>query len=165
DERSPHVHILLTPIVRHMDGLSLGINAVKDSLAAPPVGLQKLKGKHRDSMSRMQDAYYEQVGQRFGLERGEKGSQKSHEAVDVVKAAQLRADDMQAKSKAVAKQIEEEAQAAAKTLMAEVESNRRAHDLQMKQLDARQAAFADWLSEVSRLVGKSLASYGITMPP
>lgn len=73
DERAPHVHVLIVP--RDAEG-RLGWNRVRDGFG--------LTGKERGPqlMSAMQDSYQRDVGERFGLGRGERGSQRKHQAID-----------------------------------------------------------------------------------
>ena len=73
DERSPHLHLLLVPI----NGKGrLSWKAVERGFAADP------KAVGRRIMSSMQDSYQADVGKRFGLARGEVGSQRKHEPIN-----------------------------------------------------------------------------------
>ena len=73
DERSPHLHLLLVPI--NNTG-RLSWTAVERGFALNPKVLRKF------ILSSMQNHYQEEVGRRFGLARGEIGSQRKHEQID-----------------------------------------------------------------------------------
>ena len=48
-------------------------------------------GKGRRKYRTLQDDYHAQVGQRYGLARGEIGSRATHQAIDRARAAEARA--------------------------------------------------------------------------
>ena len=73
DERCPYLHLLLIPI---NDKGRLSWTAVERGFALTPKVPSSL------IMSSMQDRYQDEVGKRFGLERGEVGSRRKHEAIN-----------------------------------------------------------------------------------
>lgn len=73
DERSRYQHLLLIPIT---DKGRLSWTAVGRRFALHPKVPSTL------IMSSMQDRYQKEVGQRFGLKRGEIGSRRKHEAIN-----------------------------------------------------------------------------------
>ena len=73
DERSRYLHLLLIPIT---DKGRLSWTALERRFALHPTVPSKL------IMSSMQDRYQQEVGKRFGLERGEIGSRRKHEAIN-----------------------------------------------------------------------------------
>ena len=105
-EVSPHMQVLLVPVgmvdertqvgktetaegkVRYRYRATgrkvrgIGWTAVRDRFSAGP-------GRAADRMSRMQDSFHAEVASRFGIERGEVGSQAVHEEIDRRKAAEL----------------------------------------------------------------------------
>ena len=72
DERRRYLHLLLIPIT---DKGRLSWTALERGFALHPTVPSKL-------MSSMQDRYQQEVGKRFGLERGEIGSRRKHEAIN-----------------------------------------------------------------------------------
>ena len=87
DESSPHVQSMVIPIHKG----KLAWKAVRDAAAkrARAAGVQPTG---RTAYGTLQDWYHEEVGRRFGLERGEVGSQAKHQAVDRAKAAERRVE-------------------------------------------------------------------------
>ena len=63
DEKTPHVSLLLTPIDENGK-----LNA------------RKFFGT-REKLSALQDSFYEEVGKKFGLERGQRGSKAKHQSI------------------------------------------------------------------------------------
>ena len=94
DERSPHIHITIAPIVRHGTRVTLGVRAVRGALAslAPPRE-SHLKGRHRDELSQVASAYSKRVGVGFGLAVPRVGRAASHVDTDPIEGARLRAED------------------------------------------------------------------------
>lgn len=92
DETSPHLQFLAIPI----EGGKLSWKAVRDAAAkrirearGPEPG-RKSRG-FRDAYRVLQDDYHARVGVRYGLERGEVGSEATHRSIDRTKAAEHRA--------------------------------------------------------------------------
>ena len=134
DERSPHVHVLAAPIAVRPDGSEvLGINGLIAQIArtAPPDPEgREAKGKHRDNMSRSQDAYHAEVGRHYGLKRGRKlpAKPRKHVKVDPIVGVQRRVDDIKAKAEAdrrVAANEAERLMAKAREEEANIEAARR----------------------------------------
>lgn len=73
DERSPHVHVMIVP---RDDQGRLGWNRIRAGFG--------ITGKERGPqlMSAMQDSYQREVGAKYGLGRGERGSQRKHQQID-----------------------------------------------------------------------------------
>ena len=111
DERSPHMHLLLAPIVREGAKVRLGIKAIRKRLASGVEAPQRKRGQHRDELSAVQDAYHKHVARRFGLERGNTQSTARHVKVDALEGAQRRLNDLKG-SEAAARRAHERAQAA-----------------------------------------------------
>ena len=106
DERSPHVHVQIVPIVQEGERQVLGFEGVKRALAAagPALapGVRPPKGRHL--LSRVQDAYQHAVGRRYGLDRGKVGSVARHIAVNPIEGARRRASDIEAAARVRASQ-------------------------------------------------------------
>ena len=94
DERSPHMHLLLAPIVREGGKVRLGIKAIRQRLASGVEAPRRKRGQHRDELSAVQDAYHEHVARRFGLRRGNTQSTARHVKVDALEGAQRRLHDL-----------------------------------------------------------------------
>lgn len=76
DESSPHMHLLVVPRTRTDE-------VHWSKLQAEMAGVAYKRGRdQRADMSAIQTSYHQAVGQRFGLERGEIGSKKKHQAID-----------------------------------------------------------------------------------
>ena len=86
DETAPHIHVLGVPI--DAEG-RLGWCRVRDE-AVGRIGPTQA-GKGRRKYRTLQDDYHAQVGQRYGLARGEIGSRATHQAIDRARAAEARA--------------------------------------------------------------------------
>ena len=67
DETTPHLQVLLAPILHSPDGTK---KLAANKLIGGPAGLKKL-----------QDDFAAQIGQQFGLERGVRGSRRHHEPI------------------------------------------------------------------------------------
>ena len=97
DERSRYQHLLLIPIT---DKGRLSWTALERKFALNP------KVPSRLILSSMQDRYQQEVGKRFGLERGEIGSRRKHEAINrpkgflerVLEAPSTRSDQQRAEA-------------------------------------------------------------------
>ena len=89
DEKSPHLHVLAVPIERER----ISWKAVRDRAAQVErdrlgdIAGRKSRGAHRDAYRTLQDGYQAAVGCRFGLGRGEVGSEATHAQIDRAKAA------------------------------------------------------------------------------
>ena len=94
DERSPHMHLLLAPIVREGEKVRLGIKAIRKSLASGVPAPKRKRGQHRDELSAVQDSFQKHVGARFGLRRGNTQSTARHVAVDALEGTQRRLNDL-----------------------------------------------------------------------
>ena len=94
DERSPHMHLLLAPIVREGAKVRLGIKAIRKRLASGVQAPQRKRGQHRDELSAVQDAYHKHVAAQFGLNRGNTQSTARHVKVDALEGAQRRLNDL-----------------------------------------------------------------------
>ena len=94
DETSPHLHVLAVPIERGR----ISWKAVRDRAAKGErdrlgdVAGRKSRGAHRDAYRTLQDGYQAAVGSRFGLGRGEVGSEATHVQIDRAQAAEHRAE-------------------------------------------------------------------------
>ena len=84
DEKSPHVQVLVVPVHEGR----LGWAAVKNAAAARLA--PELSHPPRTKYAGFQDDYHARVGCRFGLARGEVGSQATHAQID--RAAGARAE-------------------------------------------------------------------------
>ena len=81
DERSPHFHFALIPQLEDGSlgwakvqlGMADGVKARTDTVT---------RKEFSASMSRLQDAYYEEVAKHFGLGRGKKGSKRKYRKPD-----------------------------------------------------------------------------------
>ena len=100
DERSPHLHIVVAPIVVDGNGKTrLGAKAIRKRLAATaPPRKASLKGQYRDELSRAAAGYAWNVGQHYGLEAGRVASTTKHVPVNPVEGAQRRAADLEKKT-------------------------------------------------------------------
>ena len=83
DETSPHVHALAVAKV----GDEMGIRAVRRQLAGLPLKGRVGKNTAVTEMSKVQSAYYEAVGEPFGMARGQIGSAARHQKIDRNRAA------------------------------------------------------------------------------
>ena len=96
DEHSPHLHVTLAPIVREGGKTKLGSRAVRAALAAhAPSRSGRLKGSHRDELSRAAAAYAHHVGQHYGLVAGRVASTAKHVEVDPVEGARRRMETLE----------------------------------------------------------------------
>lgn len=98
DENSPHIHIVLVPMVRDASGkLRLGVKAVRKALAQPtiPTSKKRIKGQHRDELSRCAAAYWYHVNRAYGIEAPVRGSSATHVPVDPVEGLQRRSTNLQ----------------------------------------------------------------------
>ena len=98
DENSPHIHIILVPMVRDASGkLRLGVKAVRKALAQPtiPASKKRIKGQHRDELSRCAAAYWHHVNRAYGIEAPVRGSSATHVPVDPVEGLQRRSTNLQ----------------------------------------------------------------------
>ena len=85
DEAAPHVHVLAVPRPEGGSG-RIGWCAVRDAAVARICGGGRAGSKYRV----LQDDFHACVSHRFGLGRGEVGSEAVHEAIDRVKAVEAR---------------------------------------------------------------------------
>ena len=85
DEAAPHVHVLAVPRPEGGSG-RIGWCAVRDAAVSRICGGGRAGSKYRV----LQDDLHARVSQRFGLGRGEVGSEALHEAIDRVKAVEAR---------------------------------------------------------------------------
>ena len=96
DEASPHVHVMLVPATRDVDGrhagkLRVSWAHVERGLTDDPEAVERrcegLPPRKRASlvMSSIQDGLHREVSARFGLERGEVGSARKHQPIDRVR--------------------------------------------------------------------------------
>ena len=150
-EQSPHMQVLMVAVgmadkraqaakVTRKDGKvryryrrtdeqvrRVGWTAIRD-------GFSPGKGRDADRLSRMQDCFHEEVASHFGLERGEKGSQTTHEEIDRRKAAEQRAAEAELKA--------EQAQARAEQARAAAERDTKAAQEVRERREAEEAALA-----------------------
>ena len=77
DEAQPHVHLVLVPV--DQDGKLRWARGVERQFMPDPSDA-RIRGS--EVMSKIQDCCHEEVGQRFGLDRGERGSGKRHEPIN-----------------------------------------------------------------------------------
>ena len=100
DEHSPHVHVMIAPIVYVRDSngtltgkTKLGSRAVRVALAeSAPERTERLKLSYRDELSRAAAAYAHHVGAAYGLAAGRVASTAKHVPVDPVEGARRRAE-------------------------------------------------------------------------
>ena len=92
DERSPHLHGDVVPLVRDERGLKRSWEGV----AARMIGVPSAKGPA--VMRAIQDSHYENVSQPFGLGRGEVGSKRRHEPPDRDKGLRERVQDAETRT-------------------------------------------------------------------
>ena len=85
DEAAPHVHVLAVPRPEGGSG-RIGWCAVRDAAVSRICGGGRAGSKYRV----LQDDFHANVSRRFGLGRGEVGSEAVHEAIDRVKAVEAR---------------------------------------------------------------------------
>ena len=85
DEKSPHVHALVVPAVRDKNGgVQLSWSAVRkrgaERITGGPIrgSGRPRRGTHGPEMSAWQDSYHTEVGSKYGLGRGERGSTRRH---------------------------------------------------------------------------------------
>ena len=96
DESSPHVHVMLRPAADGADGTrAWGMNpAMRQAVSVVTSKEFKTadsikrwtRAQASKAMTMLQNSYYRNVGERFGLERGEIGSDRKHVAVSEIKA-------------------------------------------------------------------------------
>ena len=77
DERSPHLHVCLVPA---LDDGTLGWGKVQRAMGLGGRATCEAvsRAEMSESMSALQDSYWEKVGRQYGLERGQKGSKRRH---------------------------------------------------------------------------------------
>ena len=102
DETSPHVHILFVPI---KDG-RVGWRRVRDDATYRLT--RRTNVHYRKQTSLWQDDLHEKVNTKYGLERGEKGSQATHQAIDRQKGSETMKRNAEAKAERERKKAEEE---------------------------------------------------------
>lgn len=137
DERSPHLHGDIVPLVRDQRGLKRSWEAV----AAKMIGHPSAKGPA--VMQAIQDRYYENVSQPFGLGRGEIGSRRRHEPPDRDKGLRERVQDAEARTiEAIAAAAAADASVAAVRHQREMEyAKSRRRGRKLKEAEARIAGF------------------------
>ncbi len=137
DERSPHLHGDFVPLVRDAHGLKRSWEAV----AARMVGHPSAKGPA--VMRAIQDRYYENVSQPFGLGRGEIGSRRRHEPPDRDRGLRERVQDAEARTnEAIAAAAAAEASLAAVRRQREVDyAKSRRQGRKLREAEARIAGF------------------------
>ena len=79
DEAAPHIQVLAVPILKDR----IGWCRIRDARAATIPG-------RGPKYAKLQDHYQAEVGARYGLERGVRGSDATHDPVDRIQAAELR---------------------------------------------------------------------------
>ena len=93
DEKAPHVHIVvMNDTARDERG---GTKFSKTDVELTLLGRDERD--HRKRAAALQDAHYEAVASGYGLERGERGSDRKHEAVTVGRGAGERAKLLEGK--------------------------------------------------------------------
>ena len=143
DERSPHLHGDVVPLVRD----DLGLKRSWEAVAASMAGDKSAKGPA--VMRAIQDRYYENVSKPSSLGRGKIGSKRRHEPPDRVKGLRERVQD--AEARAVDAQA---ASAAAEASLAAVRRSREAEyaksrrkGRKLKEAEARIAGFPKQLRD------------------
>ena len=86
DEAAPHIHVLAVPRPEGGGG-RIGWCAVRDAAVSKICGGRRAGSRYRV----LQDDLHARVSHRFGLGRGEVGSEALHEAIDRAKAVEARA--------------------------------------------------------------------------
>ena len=81
DERSPHVHVVIIPVIADPKGPTLSWRRVR-ARAAGERDDQVSRADARRQASRLQDSYSVQVGEPHGLQRGRAGSKAQHHPTD-----------------------------------------------------------------------------------
>ena len=154
-ETSPHMQILIAAVGMTDERVQAGKTKGKDGKVryrykrtgrkvrrvgwtAIRDGFSPGKGRDSDRMSRMQDCFHAEVASRFGLERGEVGSQAVHAEIDRAKAARDRAEEAELEEAAV---LERVALGRSQAALAEATAD---------QLDARVATVRDGWGEAER---------------
>ena len=108
DELSPHVHAAAVPVVRDGRGPKFSWSLVRGAAAERAAG--RRSADYRKQMADLQDSYFAEVGARFGLERGVKGSKAKHAEPDRVEGlkARLRETERQARERIEAARLDTE---------------------------------------------------------
>ena len=130
DERSPHLHVVGVPVVAGEDAPRFSWSVVRRKMAEAAAG--KPVSDHRQQMSVLQDDYYHEVGAKFRLGRGVKGSKKRHQDPDRRRGLEERVRDAEARAREAEAQATEHVKkirADAKVLIDEANRNRGAPEL------------------------------------
>lgn len=120
----------------HRDETSTHFQAVTVPLVGGKLNARALCGGGKKRMAELQTLFWEEVGQKFGLERGEKKSKAVHKTVE-----QLHEEEAE-KLKAKAAELEAKA--------AEIEAEKEAVRAEKKALEEREKALAEKEAEVDR---------------
>ena len=118
DEGSPHCHVALYPRYQDMEGVMAygwkrAHSAAANRLAGEATQLNDAPQRIRSqkcaghAMSVLLDDYYATVGEKDGLARGQKGSQRGHKAVEVDEASRRHAADRSMKLDVRERAVEE----------------------------------------------------------
>ena len=114
DEGSPHIHVALYPRYKDAAGeTAYGWQRAEKAASERLAGAEPLLNSERQgargreaagaAMRLLLDSYHAEVGEKFGLTRGVRGSGRRHQAVTVDEASRRHAKDREAKSKKIAK--------------------------------------------------------------
>ena len=97
DERAPHLHITFVPVALDGKGVySLSWRRVLNHMAEQAAGGRVLASP-KVKMQALQDSYYRDVGQHFGMERGKRGRGIQYAPLDRAKGAAERIADTDAR--------------------------------------------------------------------
>lgn len=135
DESSPHLHFLVVPVHEgRISWTALKNHAAEKLLGRPPA-------KRADAYRALQDDLHRQVSAKYGLARGQVGSEATHAGIDRVRAAQA-AEERAAKDvERMRLQVEADVEAA----------KRQAEDVERKARDEARAVVGEAVDEAQAL--------------
>lgn len=106
DEKSPHLHFLIVPVHEgRIAWTALKNHAAEKLLGRPPA-------KRADAYRALQDDLHRTVSAKYGLARGQVGSEATHAGIDRVRAAQAAEERAAKDAERVRLQVEAEVEAA-----------------------------------------------------
>jgi hypothetical protein len=127
DEKTPHLHAVMVPIIRDPDK---GNRYTSSEFSGGPEGLEKF-----------QDLLYEKVGKKYGLERGERGSEARHTDQDEWKR------QLQKKEKEL-KELTHRIDQFKTEKMAELDGRKKTLDLQEAKIETEKRALKNnWMGD------------------
>ena len=127
DERAPHLHITFVPVAVDGKGVySLSWRRVLTHMAEKAADGRRVLASPKVKMQALQDSYYRDVGQHFGMERGKRGRGIQYAPLDRAKGAAERIADTSARL-----EDERRARADAERQRAEAETARQRTEAQL----------------------------------